>query len=149
MMASSCPRRTIWPSLNSTCCSTPDTCARTVAVAIGVTVPSASICTGKLSRLAAATPTVAGGRPRGMPAFSSGGFLPAVTYQTSAAMAPTKRISSSQGSQRRRWREGGRLAWRGALAGVEGSNPIFSLGLRRRAGRLLQRAGERCDVAGL
>ena len=67
MVASSSPLRTVWPSLNNTCCSTPETCGRTRTVACGTTVPSASSTTGMSMRSAVATPTVVAGPPRPPP----------------------------------------------------------------------------------
>jgi hypothetical protein len=58
MRASTWPLLTICPSVNSTSVSTPDTCGTRVAVMGGVTVPSASISTGRSPCTARVAPTV-------------------------------------------------------------------------------------------
>ena len=55
--ASTCPLRTQSPSWNSTCCSGPVICARTTALLLAVTVPSAESCWGASPRTTGATPT--------------------------------------------------------------------------------------------
>ena len=52
MIASTWPRLTSWPSVKSNCVIVPETCGRTVTVAAGVTVPSASSRTGRSAGVA-------------------------------------------------------------------------------------------------
>src|SRR5664279_2477037 len=95
MTASTSPFFTICPSLNSTCVSTPETCAATVTVASGVTVPSASRKTGMSSLRARATPTVlapAAPAPARAPRAPGAPELP-------AALAPGGRPASAAGGR--------------------------------------------------
>ena len=58
MIASTSPLRTVWPSRKRISMIVPATCGLTTEVAVGVTVPSASIVTGRSAAAALAVPTV-------------------------------------------------------------------------------------------
>ncbi|MNT05737.1 hypothetical protein D3C72_1403690 [compost metagenome] len=139
MVASTSPFLTIWPSLNSTAVSTPDTCGCTVTLASGVTVPSASSCTGMSACRATAVPTVleAGpppparppgppppGRPApapGPPAPGAGDLERCTRYQAPPPRATNRSRASRLPTQRRR-RAGG---WVGDTTGGRGSGGVW------------------------
>src|SRR3569623_668077 len=109
MTDSNCTAFTVSPSLNDIFCSTPETCGRTVAVAEGVTVPSASSVTGMSARSAAATPTVVAGPPLPPGRMPAAGLLAAlfacVRCQTShpSAASRTTAFAAPMIDERRRF----------------------------------------------
>ena len=140
MRASTWPFLTLWPSVNSTSASTPPTCGTSVAVTGGVTVPSASISTGRSPCTARAEPTVTpppGPRPPngppgppgpplpgppGPPAVAATGVLARCTrYQAPPTSAPMNSSTISTESHERRRRGGG-------LAGMEAPGGLGAAG---------------------
>ncbi len=77
---------------------TPETCGRTVTVAAGVTVPSASRVTGTSASRAGAMPTVVGGRPPRRP--KAPGF-PAVLLVPCARKMASPIAAATSSSTRR------------------------------------------------
>ena len=80
MIASTSPRRTIWPSVKRTCCSSPVTREITETVASGVTVPSAVTVIGTSPKRRLRGPDGDVGRPPRPNGLA--GWLPAAHFDS-------------------------------------------------------------------
>ncbi len=139
--------RTICPSVNSTSVSTPATWGRSVTVATGVTVPRASMATGRRIWRTVASPTVTSNRPppgpapppagragppgppaAGKPGPATGALERCTSHQAPAHSRATASTATTAPSHRAR-RPGGRGPPSGPGTGAAGGAAWGSLGL--------------------